>query len=170
MVLRCRWALLTAWLCLVYTASGQFNDTFRVTITSNDPMTDMDNVGDPRDPITYNWKVDELSGFRKSSGAGGYMLCRFVATGYDAHGVAWWTSQVDQISANNSLRYQNLPEARGPNSDALQTVEVGAKNGTYLGSMSGLELAAYELVVSHENLTEVTFHNMSLQVPIRSQA
>lgn len=169
-MLRCRWALLTAGLSLVFTASGQFNGTFRVTITSSDPMTDMDNVGDPRDPITYNWKVDEPSGFRKSSAAGGYMLCRFVATAYEAHGVAWWTSQVNQASANNSLRYQNQPEARGPTDDALQTVEVGAKNGTYLGSMSGLELAAYELVVSHENLTEVTFHNISLQIPIRSQA
>lgn len=161
-----KWPWLAGWLLLASSAAGQFNDTFRTTITAMDPMTNLDT-----DDTRYNvWNVDDVSGYRSNEWLDAWFVCHFVATGYDASGVAWWRTQDEGVAANNTLRYQSEPASDGPTGSFSRTLEVGHMNGTYLGAMSGLELAAYELNVSHTYNTAVIFHNISLSIPIRSQA
>lgn len=159
------WQSVAAWLVLLPISAGQFNGTFSVTVTALDPMAQFDSYENQ----AWQWDLEPSSGFR-SQDSPGYFSCRFVATGYQAGGTAENPIEPGGEVANNTVKFQNQPDALSEDSNAVRKLDVGGRNGTYLGAMSGLELAAYELVVRHAHNVRVRFHNLSLELPIRSQA
>lgn len=160
------WLLWAAWLG---SADAQFNDTYRLTLTSADGMCDFDGASKAvfdGEPFT----LDAGTGFRTSAGrSSGHSGVWFVATGVSVHGRASWkTDPGDGSSPSYAFLYRTNEEWRSV-LDTDRNYNVSADTNPLLNA-SGLDLASYELRFSFQSAAQLEFHNMTIDVPIKTQA
>lgn len=166
-----------------------FNSTVAITLNASAPMLDLDTV--------TAFKINPETGYRELVGTRpGWFSLRFVGVGYRINGtlvkgtrqpisdgtpvIGAWNklymfkgSQDVQQSKNVSLvddgpdvdeleiSYPNFPTVR--NHSVLDV-------DPDLGGMDDLDLRAYELDVIFSALTELSFHNATFHIPVKTQA
>lgn len=145
-----------AWLLLAITAEAQFNTTIEFPLTALSPMVDM---------LEAFWAYDDQTGYaqtlqtRRGSGA---FTALFLAQGYRLHGEA-----------------ADRPEVRVTGSRDLLGVVTGTgiSNRTELHVSKGVlsevklsEATMMELRVSYLDNGLITVHNITLDIPVRTQA
>lgn len=162
------WMSPVTWIALAVTASAQFNDTVKFTLTSWDPMVDVDGASNAwtGQPFT----LDSATGYRTSTGrSSGNAGFWFVGTGFDLQGRALWKLGGAPAGAIPLTGVLSYPGQREEDS-TLPRFNLTAKESPDLASLSTLELAAYELMVSWFPVSAFEFHNITIDVPIKSQA
>lgn len=162
------------WLpCLLFAiaATAQFNDTFKFTVDSLDGMVDVDGASEwwGGSPFTIN----NVTGYRTSTGSGS-SGCAFVGTGFEVQGLARWRDSNHQVNDSDPqsrypvLGFLQTPTAgpSGPNTQLNSTVH----DTPDLMSAAGLNLSAYELRWTYTSEAEFEFHNLTIDIPVRTQA
>lgn len=145
------------------TALAQFNGTAKFVLNSMDPMLDFDSEGSA-------WTLDNWSEWasRHSYRDTGLARLRFVGTGYEAADSAEWKAEGangSQSALTVTLDFENRPHS-SPLIGPLNISSPGPK----LSTMAPLSLAAYTLDLRYSSGSEVIFHNVTIDVPFRSQA
>lgn len=162
------------WLpCLLFAiaATAQFNDTFKFTVDLLDGMVDVDGASEwwGGSPFTIN----NVTGYRTSTGSGS-SGCAFVGTGFEVQGLARWRDSNHQVNDSDPqsrypvLGFLQTPTAgpSGPNTQLNSTVH----DTPDLMSAAGLNLSAYELRWTYTSEAEFEFHNLTIDIPVRTQA
>lgn len=166
------WLSWAACLYLAWTAQSQFNSTVQFTVDSMDPMCDLDYPWTAGQPFT----LDEEIGYRTSTGrSSGKSGCFFVGTGFQVRGRVYWTPFYANASNRNgfddhasaTLLYPFRSEWDQSTENRFAGVE---KNDTNLYGQSSLDLHAYKLMFNYAGVSRLEFHNLTVDVPIRTQA
>lgn len=164
-------AMTLAWLLWVPTARAQFNDTYRFTFTSVDGLCDFDGASKAAfdgEPFTLDSETGYRTSAGRSSGASG---CWFVGTGVTVEGRGIWKPNADTSDPPDPVHaflYQTNQQFQSV-LDTENYFNVSADNTTLL-DVHGRELRSYELRFTHMPDSQMEFHNMTVDVPIRTQA
>lgn len=159
------WFLATLWLAHASTATSQFNTTVNFTLTSMDPMIDMDGALRDR-PLT----LDERTGYRKFDFARVTQArAWFVGTGFEAHGFGTWDNETEKPTSApmvGRLKYV-YNDTQQPRDSTPYIQYLGNERGAADGfGGSSLPLAAYELTFMYYPFATAEFHKLTVQVPI----
>lgn len=142
-------------------AGWPFNSTVEITLNSTAPMLDFDAEGTP-------FKVEPDTGYRTyADSRSGAAYLRFVGMAYSLNGSA-------------EFRPGSNPDpglARAPASNKLYNIHRQGKDlrnitvgNNSLGEMSELNLQAYQVDLTFGAWSTISFHNATIQVPIKTQA
>lgn len=169
------WLAGAAWLGFAPTVFSQFNTTVNFTLTSLDPMVDLDG----RSRIAA-LDYDEATGYRTADfNRYEERYFWFVGTAFKMRGVATYkenylsdvnTSEPARLQAY--LGYPSTPTTKilkQFNSDYSDPENI-SNDPSVLVAGSSLELAAYELRLRLIQYATYEFHNVTVSVPIRTQA
>lgn len=84
-----RWIAWALWASVASTATAQFNTTVKFTLTSMDPMVDLDAASQTWAGVPFT--LDDATGYRTSTGrSSGNAGCWFVASAFDVQGSVNW--------------------------------------------------------------------------------
>lgn len=165
------WLPQATWVALAWVATAQFadkpipfNDTVQFTLTSIEPMVQFD-------ARRGEWDLDESTGFRKTVGTKGQASMHFVGTGFEVRGSLQWdedqrqTTNRSQAPVRLVLRYEH-----SNSSDSNWSYEPYLTGGPHLATLAPFELDAYKLDFDYRDGSAAEFHNVTIDVPVRTQA
>lgn len=167
------WLAGAAWLGFAPTVFSQFNTTVNFTLTSLDPMVDLD--GKYRGTA---FDYDEATGYRTADFNRYYEKhFWFVGTAFKMRGVATYKENSDYVNRSEPARleaYLGYPTVLNNivkqfNSDYSDPENI-SNDPLVLVAGSSLELAAYELLLRLHPWATYEFHNVTVSIPIRTQA
>lgn len=165
---------LLGWLIWAARASAQFNDTYRFVFTSADGLCDFDGAsvafgGSPYNPFT----LDSETGYRTSAGrSSGGSGVWFVGTGITVEGRGLWKpnspNDKDPADPVHAFLYQTNQDWQ-PVLDTPNFFNISADKMPAI-DVHGKELRSWELRIVHTASGRMEFHNMTVDVPVRTQA
>lgn len=171
-----QWIAWALWAFAASTATAQFNTTVKFTLTSMDPMVDLDAASETWAGVPFT--LDDATGYRTSTGrSSGNAGCWFVGSAFDVQGSVNWKGDAPPegpagVGLNNPasafLYYPDTDYHRRRNE--TRQFNISAGTGPDLLSVSQLDLRAYELRLSFSPYTVLEFHNITVDVPILTQA
>lgn len=155
-----RWATL---LTIASMVMAQFNSTVNFTVTSIDPMLGYDYMSDSI--------LDPETGYRTSAGrSSGLVSAWFVGTAFDVQGRAFWKRDGPLGGGDRGPGLATIqPMNRVRSSPETLKFNLSVKDTPDLVS-SSLNLSAYELQVSWGADAKFEFHNLTVEIPVRTQA
>lgn len=159
---------LALWVFCTSTATAQFNDTVKFTLTSMDPMLDFDQSSF----FVGRYLLDPETGYRTSTGrSSGDVGGWFVGTGFEVRGFAKWEFGYPTSSTlPDPLHAFLFPTNREISSDEVTKYNVTARDTPDLLKASNLSLSAYQLQVARGSDGVFEFHNLTIDIPVRTQA
>lgn len=146
-------------------AAKVFNSTINVTLDSWSPMMQLD--------LTWGeWSLNGNTGYREHVSSDRQsrtvLAFTFVGTGFQLRGSAQWAPGMGSADVTLPDPAELQLDTVLPTGESLKTVNVSGVDG--LGSMTGLDLSSYLPKVIFEPGVDVVFHNVTLEIPIRTQA
>lgn len=110
------------------------------------------------------FSYDPATGYRTYGGGHyGSAFLRFVGVAYGMNGSA----VLNAGAASNPNPVNNKLYAMTAMRAELRVEQFGERN---LGEMSDLPLRAYRVDLNHEGDAKISFHNATLEIPIKTQA
>lgn len=160
---------LALWVFCTSTATAQFNDTVKFTLTSMDPMLDFDMASGF---FVGRYILDPETGYRTSTGrSSGAVGGWFVGTGFEMRGFGKWEFGYPTSSPwSDPLHAFLFPTNRERNSDEVTTYNVTVRDTPDLWTASNLSLSAYQLEIHRGSDGVFEFHNLTIDIPVRTQA
>lgn len=165
------WLAWAVWLANAPTALSQFNYTARFTLDSLDGMVDLDGASQWWSE-NMAWTRDEETGYRTrvSPRRFGEAGLWFVGTGFKVNGLgSWIDGEPDEFSKEpmiGKLQYANRKQPQ----PIPGYINGSTEQNPDRFSNTSLQLAAYELTLKYFPNANFEFHNLTIDVPIRTQA
>ncbi|EKD01034.1 hypothetical protein A1Q2_04655 [Trichosporon asahii var. asahii CBS 8904] len=149
------------WVLMAPAAVAQFNSTVKFILTSRDAMLDFD---------TGSFVLDPETGYEKTSGrSSGGVHGWFVGSGFELQGRAGW-KRSGQNETNDPGLATIQPANRFRSSNVTREFRLAAQNTTFRTGASPVNLSAYEFMMSWQASGLLEFHNLTVELPIRTQA
>lgn len=143
-----------------------FNSTVAITLNSTSPMV---NLEDP----AFLWKLDPVTGYRTYGAeqrlhSGRMEVLRFVGVGYGMNGSAGFNAQHD-FSGPPSLQsnYTGVNLVSAPGFHRSLNLTPDSPN---LGEMYNFNLSSYLVALTYPADVNISFHNATFHVPLKTQA
>lgn len=157
------------WVFCTSAATAQFNDTVKFTLTSMDPMLDFDRASGL---FAGRFTLDPETGHRTSAGrSSGAVGGWFVGTGFEMRGLGKWKSgQPTSSTSSDPLHAFLFPTNRNSTSDEVTMYNGSVRDTPDLFKASNLSLSAYQLQIGWGADGVFEFHNVTIDIPVRTQA
>lgn len=163
------WLTWAVWLAAARTALSQFNSTAQFTFDSLDGMVDLDGAARWWS-FHMPWTMDAETGYRTSTGRRyGEAGLWFVGTGFKVHSISNWVQGAPKDISQpvlGELHYANLAQP-GPVSGWINGTTEDLPESL---SNHSLQLAAYQFTIKYYPSARTEFHNITIDVPILTQA
>lgn len=161
--------LYAIWLASAQVVTAQFNSTVSFTLTSLDGLVDVDGATSWWDGLPST--VDSETGYRTSAGrSSGTSGCSFVGTGFEVHGFGLWKYGEPTDRPWGAVVAQVSHPDQDSQDEPLLTLFGNVTRDPRLLSASNLSLSAYEMTWVRRADSQLQFHNLTVTIPIRTQA
>lgn len=162
------------WLLVARIVIAQFNSTVSFTLTSLDGPVDVDAARSWYGGLPFT--VDTDNGYRTSTGrSSGVWGSSFVGTGFEVQGFGLWKygsgpSDSDDDGNPGAVFAYLCPSDREWQEESLLELTGNVTDDPRLFAASNMPLSAYDLNWVLRADTQLEFHNLTIDIPIRTQA
>lgn len=169
------WQVWAVWLLFAQSVIAQFNTTIRFTLTSLDGPVDVDAARSWHAGLPFT--VDTETGYRTSTGrSSGVFGSSFVGTGFEVqgYGLRKYGQPTEDDSEDTSTLHPVYAWLSHSDQDwqkeELLELTGNVTNDPRLFTATDFSLSTYDLIWTFRADSQLEFHNLTIDIPIRTQA
>lgn len=147
-----------------YNGTLNFNNTVQFTLSSIEPMVRFD-------VVRGQWRLDEATGYRRTARTRGQAEIHFIGTGFQVHGsLGWDESQAASTNRSEAPLALVVKDEKSDYREWYWSLEPPLTGGPHIASLYPIELDAYVIEFNYHNGSAVEFTNITIDVPVLTQA